>query len=259
MPPPAIVASVLALALGVPAAFDHSAFDGLLRRHVAEGLVDYDAFAGAPEFRAYLGDLASARIGGLPESERLAFWINVYNAWTIEQINAHGERESIRNINRTLGLLPLKGPWSEKMVRAAGRTLSLDDVEHEIIRGQFDEPRVHFALVCAALGCPPLRSEAYTGERLEDQLEEQARLFLVGSPLKNRVDVSSGTVWVSPILTWYRDDFGGDDESLGRFLARYWPPGPERELLLSGTFRVRKTDYDWTLNSVEKGRPRSRD
>jgi hypothetical protein len=218
---------------------------------VREGLVDYDAFAESPEFRGYLERLASARLEGLDEAERLAFWINVYNAWTIEQINAHGERESIRNINKTLGLLPLKGPWSEKMVRAAGRTLSLDDVEHEIIREEFDEPRIHFALVCAALGCPPLRREAYTGRRLEEQLDDQARVFLRESPGKNRVDLARGTVWLSPILTWYAGDFGGSDEALGRFLARYWPEGAERELLLSGRFRVRKTDYDWSLNSTD--------
>ncbi len=244
--------ATLGLALAPPSAtFDHSAFDALLRRHVREGLVDYDAFARSPEFRAYLERLASARLEGLPESERLAFWINAYNAWTIEQINAHEERQSIRDINKTLGLLPLKGPWSEKMVRAAGRTLSLDDVEHGIIREEFDEPRIHFALVCAALGCPPLRREAYTGGRLEEQLEDQTRVFLRESPRKNRVDLEEKTVWLSPILTWYADDFGGSDEALGRLLARYWPEGPERELLLSGRFRVRKTDYDWTLNGIE--------
>ncbi|MCG6925240.1 MAG: DUF547 domain-containing protein [Acidobacteria bacterium] len=257
MPASAIVASVLAVAVAASPGFDHSPFDELLRRHVTDGLVDYDAFARSPEFRAYLEALASARLEGLSELERLAFWINAYNAWTIEQVNAHEERESIRKINKTLGVLPLKGPWSERMVRAAGRTLSLDEVEHLTIRKQFDEPRIHFALVCAALGCPPLRSEAYTGRRLEEQLEEQARTFLRHSPLKNRVDVAERTVWASPILTWYMEDFGGTNESLGRFLARYWSEGPEQELLLSGTFRLRKTDYDWTLNSVEKGLSRS--
>jgi len=249
---PTLLVSLLAPA-AVATPVDHTGFDGLLRRHVTDGLVDYDAFADSPEFRSYLEMLAGARLDGLSEEEHLAFWINAYNAWTIEQINAHGERDSIRNINKTLGLLPLKGPWSEKMVRAAGRELSLDDVEHGIIREEFDEPRIHFALVCAALGCPPLRSEAYTGARLQEQLDDQARAFLLRSPAKNRVDPGAGTVWVSPILTWYQEDFGGSDAALGRFLARYWPEGEERALLLSGRFRLRKTDYDWTLNSVEQG------
>jgi hypothetical protein len=253
------IALLLAAPLAVAAPpLDHSAFDALLREHVAEGLVDYDAFARSQELRLYLDQLATAELDGLSDSERLAFWINVYNAYTIQQINAHEERDSIRNINKTLGLLPLKGPWSEKMVRAAGRTLSLDDVEHELIRKEFDEPRIHFALVCAALGCPPLRSEAYTGARLEEQLEDQARVFLLYSPAKNRIDVAAATVWVSPILVWYKGDFGGTDKALGRFLSRYREEGPERELLEAGRFRLRKTDYDWTLNSREKGRTPSR-
>ncbi len=250
-----LLAAVFAAATVVPA-IDHSAFDALLREHVEEGLVDYDAFARSEELPRYLEQLAAADLDELSEPERLAFWINVYNAYTIQQINAHGERDSIRNINKTLGVLALKGPWSEKMVRAAGRTLSLDDVEHEIVRKEFDEPRIHFALVCAARGCPPLRSEAYTGARLEEQLEEQARVFLLHSPERNRVDVAERVLWVSPILVWYEDDFGGTDAALGRFLARYWPEGPARDLLASGRFRVRKTPYDWTLNSFEKGRAR---
>lgn len=251
----ALAAVVLAAASGP---FDHSTFDHLLRAHVDGGLVDYDAFARSSDFAAYLDRLSRARLDGLGDRERLAFWIDVYNAYTIEQVNAHGERDSIRNIRRWLGLLALKGPWSERMVRAAGRTLTLDEVEHEIVRREFEEPRIHFALVCAALGCPPLRSEAYTGARLERQLEDQALAFLVRSPGKNRVDAPSGTVFVSPILVWYRDDFGGSDQALGRFLARFWPEGPEKELLLSGRFRLRQTHYDWTLNSLEKGRARPR-
>ena len=253
MQPLAPLLLVLTGTLPGSGAFDHSVFDTLLGRHVEDGLVDYDAFAGSAEFDSYLDALAAARPAELPPPDRLAFWNNVYNAYTIEQIVAHGERRSIRNINKTLGLLPLKEPWSEKMVRAGGRTLTLDDVEHEIIRKEFEEPRIHFALVCAALGCPPLRGEAYTGPKLEGQLEEQARLFLRRSPAKNRVEAQSQTVWISPILDWYRKDFGGEDAALGRFLARYWPEGEERSLLLSGRFRLKTTDYDWSLNALGAG------
>ncbi len=233
---------------------EHAAFDALLRQNVDEGLVDYDAFARSEAFGRYLEQLATTNLDGLSEADRLAFWINVYNAYTIQLVNSHQERESIRNINKTLGFLRLKGPWSEEMVRAAGRTLSLDDVENEVIRRQFDEPRIHFALVCAALGCPPLRSEAYTGTLLEEQLEDQARLFLRDSPEKNSVDTAEETVWVSPILVWYRDDFGGNDQALGRFLGRYWPDGPEKALLESGRFRLSETEYDWALNSARDSR-----
>ena len=171
--------------------------------------------------------------------EQLAFWINVYNAYTIQLVNAHGERKSIRNINKTLGAIKAVGPWKQEIVRAGGQTMSLDHVEHEIIRKRFREPRIHFALVCAARSCPPLRREAYTGGRLDAQLDAQARIFIAGSPDKNRVDVASSTVYLSPIFTWFKEDFGLD---LGRFLARYVPDGPERRLLEGGTFKTVETD-----------------
>jgi hypothetical protein len=224
----------------------------VLKAHVRDGRVDYASLRKDGRLDAYAARLSATDPASLTsKNEKLAFWINVYNAYTIEQVNRHGERESIRNIRRTLGLIPLKGPWSERMVHAAGRELTLDEVEHEIVRKEFQEARIHFALVCAAVSCPPLRREAYTGDRLDAQLEEQARRFL-GDYGKNRVDALSGTVFVSPIFVWYRDDFGGSNQALGRYLARFWPQGPERDLLLSGRFRLRETEYDWRLNSVAK-------
>jgi hypothetical protein len=240
-----IVALGAALVTG-NTAFDHSAFERLLKAHVADGRVDYDAFARAPEFPRYLGRLAAARPHAMSPPEELSYWINVYNAYTIRLVNAHQERQSIRNINKTLGVIKAMGPWKEEIVRAGGKTMSLDHVEHEIIRKRFREPRIHFALVCAAVSCPPLRREAYTGERLEAQLEDQARIFIGRSPDKNRVDVAHATAHLSPIFTWFKEDFGPD---LGRFLARYVPEPSARALLESGRFKVVETPYDWSLNS----------
>jgi hypothetical protein len=109
------------------------------------------------------------------------------------------------------------------------------------------------------MGCPPLRSEAYTGARLDAQLDDQARVFLLHSPAKNRVDVAARTLHVSPILVEFRDyikDFGGSKAEVGTFIARYYAPGPERDLLQSGNFKVVPTHYDWTLNSQANARPR---
>jgi hypothetical protein len=256
--------AALALALVVPAqpahaqarTFDHRAFDGLLRAHVAAGMVDYDAFAASPEFPRYLARLAAFDPATLGRSEQLAFWINAYNAYTIQLINKHEERESIRNINKTFGVKAY-GPWKEKLARVGGTAYGLDDIEQGIIRKRYDEPRIHFALVCAAVGCPPLRSEAYTGARLDAQLDDQARTFLLKSPAKNRVDVASRTVYLSPIFVEFRDyikDFGGSNASVGRYVARYFPAGAQRDLLMSGDFKVEVTNYDWKLNSVSNAR-----
>ena len=234
-------------------AVDHSPFDAMLRAHVREGMVDYESFAGNPRFRDYLAALDRATPAALPAPDQLAYWINVYNAYTIELIISRGERRSIRNINKVLGV-PLRSPWAEPIVKAGGRVLTLDDVEHQIIRPQFNDPRIHVALVCAAMGCPPLRSEAYDGARLDAQLDDQARRFLA-QRTKNRVDVATRTVYGSPIFRWYREDFGGNFSGVGAFWARYLPEGSARAVLASGEFRWVDTEYDWSLNAVSKERP----
>lgn len=225
---------------------DHRAWNTMLATYVTDGMVDYDAFQRDARFTAYLAQLERVEVAALPRNEQLAYWINVYNAFTIQLLNSRKERTSIRNINKVLGVT-LKSPWAEPIVKADRRTLTLDDVEHEIIRKRFKDPRIHVALVCAAMGCPPLRSEAYDASRLDAQLDDQARRFLAQTA-KNHVDVKSGTVYGSPIFTWYREDFGGTLQGVGAFWAKYLPAGPEQELARGGTFTWVDTDYDWRIN-----------
>lgn len=226
----------------------HAPFDALLHQYVRDGLVDYGAFARSAPFAQYLGTLGHTNPARLPRAEQLAFWINAYNAYTIQQINAHGERASIRNINRTFGMLSTGGAWKEPMAVIGGRAYTLDQIEHAQIRPVFHDARVHFALVCAARGCPPLRSEAYRGDALEQQLDDQARRFLTMSPAKNRVDVASATAFLSPIFKWYAKDFGATDVERQQFIARFLPAGPARTLLAAGRAQVEWTPYDWSLN-----------
>ncbi len=250
----ALALAVTTASSAAPAqAFDHAPFDALLKQHVVNGMVDYDAFRAAPAFAGYLKSLASFDPARLPRDEQLAFWINAYNAYTIQLIIKHDERESIRNINKTL-FLKLKGPWSEPLARVGGKDYTLDDIEHRIIRPTYKEPRIHFALVCAAMGCPPLRSEAYVGTRLAQQLDDQGATFLLKSPGKNRVDVATRTVYHSMIFGYYKEDFGGSVQAAGAFMARWFPEGPEKQLLLSGDFKAVETTYDWTLNSQANAR-----
>ena len=240
----------LALTLLAGGGFDHAELDTLLRSHVAVGRVDYAAFARAPGFERYLAALRSASPDRLEPPERLALWINAYNAYTIRLIVAHGERESIRNINRTLGLFRLRGPWRERLAAVGGTAHTLDEIESTIVELAPEDPRVHFALTPAARGAPPLRSEAYRGASLDAQLEDQARLFVLGSPEKNRVDVAEGILWVSPVFVEHRTRFGGDDTAIARFVAGYYPPGPLRSLLEQGRLALRQTPYDWRLNGA---------
>ena len=251
--PAAVVALVLALARPATAqTFDHSGFDALLKAHVVHGMVDYDAFAAAPEFTTYLKSLAAFNPRTLPREEQLAFWINAYNAYTIQLILKHEEKRSIRNINKTGGFIKGYGPWTEKLALIGDSAYGLDFIEQKIVRPEFREPRIHFALVCAAIGCPPLRSEAYTGARLEEQLTDQGRIFLRESPAKNRVDAGKKAVFVSQVFKFrdYEKDFGGSKQAVGKFIARWYADGPEKVLLESGAWSsFEYTDYDWSLNS----------
>ena len=244
--------AVALLLLAVPASsqtFDHSLFDELLKKHVVKGMVDYDSFGQASAFNDYLESLEHADVSTLSERERLAFWINAYNAYTIELINKYEERASIKNISEGIGFERTKGPWKEPIVKAAGKTYSLDEVENAIIRKQFREPRIHFALVCAAMSCPPLRSEAYTGAKLDAQLDSQARTFVLDEARGSRVDVKNAVVHASRIFDWYKDDFGGSDAAIAQYIAQYYPVSPAKQLLLGGHFKLEFLDYDWTLNS----------
>ncbi len=247
----AVSVSLTAPAVQAPAApapSMHAPFTAMLKQHVRHGLVDYDAFAKSPEFPGYLQTLAAARIGSMSMADRLAFWINVYNAYTIELINKHKERESIRNINMFLGVVKGKGPWKEEIVRAAGRTLTLDEVEHKIIRVEFKEPRIHMALVCAAMSCPPLRPEAFEGAGLDRQLQDQTRVFLRERQTENRLDLGNSVIYLSPIFDWFREDFGKTDANILKFVAPYFDGAGEKNAFADSRLRIEFTDYDWSLN-----------
>jgi hypothetical protein len=184
----------------------------------------------------------------MPKADQLAYWLNVYNAYTIQLINKHNERESIRNINMLLGVLRGKRPWKEDIVRAAGRLLSLDDVQNKIIRVQFKEPRIHLALVGAAISSPPLREEAYEGLKLTQQLDDQTRTFLRERQTANRLDLGNQIIYLSPIFDWNRVDFGKSDANILRFVAPYFEGKGERSAFAGSKLQIEFTEYDWSLN-----------
>jgi hypothetical protein len=235
-----------------PATFDHSAFSSVLAEVVDErGFVDYAALAADPApLDGYLARLAATDPSALSDDDRLAFWLNVYNAYTLKLVADNYPVASIRDVVKGLFLPLVNSPFRVDFVVVGGETMTLDDVEHGTIREAFDEPRIHFALVCAAVSCPPLRAEAYAGDRLDAQLDEQGRRFLT-NPDKNRIPADDETIRLSKIFDWFGGDFGDDDAALQAFLAPYFD-GDVRDRLARGAYDVDFLSYDWSLNDTNQ-------
>ncbi len=223
----------------------HSGWTELLRRHVHDGAVDYQGFK-QDEARLddYLAQLAAASPDQFSEAEQLAFWINGYNAYTVKLILDHFKNGAPPSSIRKIGGL-FSSPWKIAFAEMGGSTYTLDNIEHDIIRVNFNEPRIHFAVNCASKSCPILISEAYQGEFLDRQLETSTRNFLE-NPAYNYL--AGDTLHVSSIFKWYGEDF--DDDPLSFFLA-HTEGALHRQL--SGRkeqIRIKYLDYDWSLNGT---------
>ena len=231
-------------------AFDHSEFTGLLQDYVKQGVVDYRGFGSDPRFDSYLDALGRTDPETLnSRDEKLAFWINAYNAYTIKIVADSHPVESIKDLREEK--LFGKGVWDRKdFVVIGGEPMSLNEIEHEIIRVEFDEPGIHFALVCAAKSCPPLRSEAFVASRLREQLDDQGRVFL-SDQKKNGFDIDRKRANLSKIFQWYGGDFGIGKTEVMRTIAPLLPAGV-REAVEDdpGEWRVSYMKYDWSLNDA---------
>ncbi len=231
--------------------FDHAAWDRLLEAYVrpgADGInrIRYgawrDASADRAALAAYIAALAGARISALSRPEQFAFWVNLYNALTVRTILDAFPVRSIRDIRPTLLSI---GPWGQPAARIDGVDLSLDDIEHRILRPGFGDNRVHYAVNCASLGCPNLAARAWRGATLEADLDIAARAF-INHPRGARIE--AGRLRVSSIFHWYEADFGGTDAGVIAHLARFAAPP-----LRAGLAPVRTIsghDYDWRLNGA---------
>lgn len=219
---------------------DHGIYADLLARHVHQGFVNYGGFKkDEGMLDEYLRVLEKTDPDILERNERFAFYINAYNAWTIKLIlSAYPDVISIKD----LGTL-FQSPWKKKICRINNKELSLDDIEHGILRPQFKDPRVHFAINCASKGCPALRSYPYTGKDLDGQLDESARSF-INNPEKNRI--ADKTLYISSIFKWFSEDFR---DGTVNFVLRYASDGMKSKIIKAGaSLETEYLDYDWTLN-----------
>jgi hypothetical protein len=261
-----LLLTLLLLAPGfAPAASDqsHAQWEALTRKHVTwlpgghASQVDYKGFqADRAALKSYLDGLSAVpqtEYDAWSRQQKLAFLLNAYNAFTIELIlTGYPDVKSIND----LGSL-ISSPWKKKFVNLLGRQRSLDDVEHGLIRapGAFDDARIHMAANCASVGCPALRNEAYSGDRLDAQLDDGVSRFL-SDRSRNRYNAGSGKLEVSKIFDWYGKDFAARAGSVEAWLARYADrladDATQQQRIRDKKARLDFLDYDWALNDVKR-------
>ncbi len=221
---------------------DHIIWEDLLKKFVTDkGGVNYKALLQERyQLKKYLNVLSnnSPDPSNVPENERLAFWINAYNAFTVDLILEHYPVESINDIGAKIQIPFVNSVFDKKFIYISGKKMSLNDIEHKILRKRFNEPRIHFAIVCASASCPALRKEAYLASRLDSQLDEQAIMF-INNPEKN--NISKDRVVLSKIFFWFKSDFT-DKGSLIDFINQF------SEINISPKAKVNFLKYDWSLN-----------
>lgn len=228
---------------------DDSLFTSLLQDHVNEGAVNYKALAKDDRLNRYLAQIAATDPSQLSDRDsQLAFWINAYNAYTLRLVASVPTAETIREIDG-VGIrqdASQAKPWDHPFATVGGVDYTLNHIENDIIRPQFKDPRIHFALVCAAYSCPRLREEAYTADRLDQQLDEQGTWFM---SQRNEIDPRTRTAKLSQIFNWFSEDYGSDQNETLRFIADFVPIRAANSLRNEARrWTITYLEYDWSLN-----------
>ncbi len=235
--------------------FNYKNYNLILKEYVnSQGLVDYKKLKEnrqqLDEFNSTIGAVSTSTYNYWTDSEKIAFLINAYNSITLESIIDNYPTKSIRNII---------GVWKIRKFDVAGEKMTLDHIEHQILRKEFNQPGIHVALVCAAISCPPLRQEAYTGKQLEKQLDDQAKKFL-GNSQGFRVDSQNNAIYLSSIFKWFGEDFEknyGQTENIEGLnktetaivnYASQYVNSQAQKFLEKGGYKVKYSNYDWSLN-----------
>lgn len=229
-------------------AFDqsHSEWVTVLKTFTEDGWVDYAALkssrAGLDSYLRKIEEVSKEDYSAWSKDEKIAFWINAYNAFTVATVIDHTPKKSIKQIPNV---------WGDKRFEVFGKKWSLNQIEHEILRKEFKEPRIHFALVCASIGCPALKGSPYTGKDLNSQLDSQVREFLADES-KAKFDEKTGAMQLSPIFKWYGDDFKELGGVLGfiSLKGKHYLPR-EIEGKITQKTKISWLGYNWNLNKTK--------
>ncbi|MHC4532901.1 MAG: DUF547 domain-containing protein [Planctomycetota bacterium] len=250
--------------------FDYSNFAEALKINVDDaGMVNYRKLKAEPQklqaFITELGNLDRKDFDKWDDNAKIAFWLNTYNALTLKAIIDNYPIKSSFFKSRIYpknSIRQIAGVWDKIKFKVMGQNLTLGHIEHKILRVEFDEPGIHVAMVCAAIGCPPLRNEPYTGAKLQEQLSDQTHRFLANST-KFKITHADNRIYLSPIFKWFASDFikkYGPKKSIGRhnkeqsavlnYIASYLDK-VQKDYVLAGKFKIKYLKYDWSLNEQQ--------
>lgn len=236
--PKILLAASILVAGSAFAEVDHGLFDAVLKAHVKDGQVNYPGVAADKSFATYLEQLATAPAPSA-KKDKLVFYMNAYNALAMKGIL--DGRSPSNFLGRHLFFKSAKFPL-------AGGETNLHNIEHEILRN-LDEPRIHFSIVCASSSCPKMRNDAFTGARLDEQLDDSTRRF-INDPTRNRFDKKEKVAYLSQIFSWFAGDFEKSAGSPQKFIAKYVSdPEIAKELTTNG-YKIKYLDYSWSLNGT---------
>lgn len=231
----------------------HKLFTEVLQQHVRGGMVDYKKLKTEDKLDKYLSKLSSANPEKLNRNEKLAFWINAYNAFTLQIVRDNYPIKSITDLHaggKIIGFLIGKTVWDKEFILINNKKYSLNDIEHKILR-KMNEPRIHFAIVCASFSCPTLRSEAYEAEKIEQQLEEDAIRFLNDTE-RNDFNLAKRNAELSKIFDWFGEDFGKSDANILRYVSAFLPAKLKEDISKNvGEWEISYKNYDWNLNETK--------
>lgn len=221
-------------------AVDNSIYAELLGKYVKDGVVAYEGLKNdEAKLNRYLKIIEETDTKALSRNEQFAFYVNAYNAWTIKLIlSGYPGVKSIKDLGSIF-----KSPWKKKLCRIDGKVFTLDNIEHDILRPRFKDPRVHFAVNCASKGCPHLRSEPYEGIIIDRQLDDSVSAD-INNPVRNRLE--GQTLYVNKVFDWFSDDF---ENGVVAFFLKYAKGNLKKRLEVNkGNIMVKHLDYDWSLN-----------
>ncbi len=234
---------------------NHQTFDAILAAYVEPEGVKYEQMCADPRLQEYLDLLASTNPDAIAVSkERFAFWLNVYNAYSIQAICAEYPIDNINDLHfggMMFAVVTGNSVWDKPIVKVGGETYTLKQVDHEILRPNFQDPRIQFAIACGAVGCAPTRNEAYVAARLDQQLDDQARRFIQDRAI-NSFDATKRRADISPLFKWSSKDFGESEEDVLRFIAQYTSDQISQQIMADPSqWRIKYKKYDLSLNDVK--------